>query len=477
MDIDTFSSSCDMLPGKMDFNYHAAAPSIEFSNTGARGKKYFVITLHALLQTLKDIQNNLPEFLPHTTYVEKNWRDLFSAHLTDHAVNALSTVQTLPLFSVISKTLHVTNNLKNEFDENHMSLSAAHIDKAISEVESMIPDASELTKASKGVQGKKTGKGVNQIYYGAPGTGKSYSIDKAVVDDFTIRTVFHADTQNSDFIGCLKPVIEKDEITYKFRSGPFTDAVVNALIDPEHHYWLVIEEINRAPAAAVFGEIFQLLDRDENGNSKYQIDIADPDMLVDINKRLEGSDIGSIYKLYIPGNLSVLATMNSSDQAVMPMDTAFKRRWQFKYIALDFDHDYAKGTLPIPDGNGSVIETAWKDFATAINSILSENSIPEDRHLGPFFLSEEEMVVDGDDRKEILTGKLFMYLWDDVLRHGYRETIFLPEIKTYGQLNKMFNEDKDVFSKGFRALLSTNYPVHEEKFEGFPQAAEPATDD
>ncbi|MCW9025875.1 MAG: hypothetical protein OQJ77_01045, partial [Thiovulaceae bacterium] len=119
----------------------------------------------------------------------------------------------------------------------------------------------------------------NIIYYGAPGTGKSYSIDKVVVDDFTIRTVFHTDTQNSDFVGCLKPVIENGEITYKFRSGPFTDAIIKALTDPEHHYWLVIEEINRAPAAAVFGEIFQLLDRDANGQSKYQIDIADPDML------------------------------------------------------------------------------------------------------------------------------------------------------------------------------------------------------
>jgi len=320
-------------------------------------------------------------------------------------------------------------------------------------------------------------KAANIIYYGAPGTGKSYSIDKVVVDDFTIRTVFHTDTQNSDFIGCLKPVIENDEITYKFRSGPFTDAVVNALIDPVNHYWLVIEEINRAPAAAVFGEIFQLLDRDMNGNSKYQIDIGDPDMLADINKRLKDSDISSIDKLYIPGNLSVLATMNSSDQAVMPMDTAFKRRWQFRYIPLDFDHDYASGTLPIPDGSGSVIDVTWKEFAIGINTTLSENGIPEDRHLGPFFLSEEEMSVHGGDRKEILTGKLFMYLWDDVLRHGYRETIFSPEIKTYGQLNKMFNEDKDVFSKGFRGLLSKNYPVQKEEFEGFPQAAEPAADD
>jgi len=303
--------------------------------------------------------------------------------------------------------------------------------------------------------------GVNVIYYGAPGTGKSHAIKESILEEYTVRTVFHADTQNSDFLGCLKPKMQGDDIRYEFRSGPFTNAVIRALQEPSKPHWLVIEEINRAPAAAVFGEIFQLLDREPNGESTYSIALSDLDMIQHIEKET-GKNLEQ-GKLKIPRNLSLLATMNSSDQAVMPLDTAFKRRWNFKYIPLDFDNPYTKsgkacsnGVLHIQDETSideapQAKQISWKDFAISINKILTENGISEDKHLGPFFLSDNELT--DENRNESLTGKLFMYLWDDVLRHGVRGFVFNPKINTYGQLTRHYQSNKSVFSSHFYSLV------------------------
>jgi 5-methylcytosine-specific restriction protein B len=313
--------------------------------------------------------------------------------------------------------------------------------------------------------------GKNIIYYGAPGTGKSHTINESIKEKYTVRTVFHADTQNSDFLGCLKPKMQGESIRYEFRSGPFTNAVIKAFQIPSEQHWLVIEEINRAPAAAVFGEIFQLLDREPNGESTYSINLSDLDMIQHIE-----SETGSTLDkgmLKIPSNLSLLATMNSSDQAVMPLDTAFKRRWNFKYIPLDFDNSYTEigkacsdGALYIQDET-SIGETpqekkiSWKNFAIAINDILTENSIPEDKHLGPFFLSDNELT--SKNRIESLTGKLFMYLWDDVLRHGMTDEVFSSKIKTYGQLIRHYQNKEPVFSSKFYGLVKEQLqPIEEE---------------
>lgn len=313
--------------------------------------------------------------------------------------------------------------------------------------------------------------GKNIIYYGAPGTGKSHTINESIAEEYTVRTVFHADTQNSDFLGCLKPKMQGDSISYEFRPGPFTNAIINAFQEPSVQHWLVIEEINRAPAAAVFGEIFQLLDREPSGESTYSINLSDLDMIQHIESETSlALDKGT---LKIPSNLSLFATMNSSDQAVMPLDTAFKRRWNFKYIPLDFDNSYTKNGKSCSDGvlyiqdETSIGDTpqekqiSWKDFAIAINDILTENGIPEDKHLGPFFLSDNEL--NDENRRESLTGKLFMYLWDDVLRHGMTDEVFSPKIKTYGQLTRSYQNKEAVFSSKFFGLVKEQLqPIEEE---------------
>ncbi len=389
----------------------------------------------------------------HWNYKEKPFRVISDHYFPNSRISVVGKEQSKLLFNAVSRLVYCANDISADeigidsqcpftIDILEDTLKAVEDILQFYDVGAVPP---RVTRAAS--------LGVNIIYYGAPGTGKSHTIDEEINEANTVRSVFHADTQNSDFTGCLKPVMDDGNIKYEFRPGPFTNAIINAANDSDNHYWLVIEEINRAPAAAVFGEIFQLLDRDSDaGKSRYGITLSDPDMHTYINdKAVAAFEDG---KLKIPGNLSLLATMNSSDQAVMPLDTAFKRRWKFRYIPLDFTSAYqgngkacAEGNLLITDRSGADAEISWQDFATAVNLILTSNGIPEDRHLGPFFLSDNELSKEG--RSEALTGKLFMYLWDDVLRHGMTELLFDSKISTYGQLIRDFESHEPVFNDEF----------------------------
>lgn len=314
--------------------------------------------------------------------------------------------------------------------------------------------------ASNSVKTSSIKLGENIIYYGAPGTGKSHEINELTKkNNYSVRTVFHPDTQYSDFVGCLRPSMGSSGIEYSYKHGPFIEALVKALNDPAHHYYLIIEELNRAPAAAVFGEIFQLLDR-EDGQSQYKIDINDKDLLKLLNIELTTPLTNN--KLYIPKNLSIYATMNSSDQAVMPLDTAFKRRWKFEYKPISFEdkdgkQGCPKGTIKFQTKNGPE-EIEWAVLAQTINRILSSESIPEDRHLGPWFVNKDEL-GNPDEAQKCFTGKILMYLWDDVLRHGETSKLFHKDIKTFGGLISAHEKNKLIFSEKFYSILEETYPI------------------
>lgn len=296
-------------------------------------------------------------------------------------------------------------------------------------------------------------KGSNIIYYGAPGTGKSYTIDNLLVAERAFKTVFHTESMSSDFIGCIKPVLHNSNnspspiLTYEYVPGPLIKCIISALNDPNNHYWLVIDEINRAPAAAVFGEIFQLLDRDITGKSSYKINF--PDSLCEnfVNAHLKVP----IKMLFIPSNLSIIASMNSSDQGVLPLDTAFKRRWSFKYIPIDFNKGCTEGSLTVILEDNVEHTVLWKNLACSINAILTNAGIPEDRHLGPYFLSGEDLA----DSENALIGKLFMYLWDDVLRHGLRYRLFSSKIMTYGDLVRRYFSKQQIFDDAFIEIVKS----------------------
>lgn len=291
--------------------------------------------------------------------------------------------------------------------------------------------------------------GYNKIIYGAPGAGKSYKVNTIVGDNY-IRTVFHPETQYSDFIGCLKP--HKDNqgaITYSFRKGPFIRILEKALLNPSTHYYLVIEELNRANTAAVFGEIFQLLDRDETGKSEYPISIQDEDLFNALIKDHEGKLSLNPYickrELIIPNNLSIIATMNSSDQAVYPLDTAFKRRWIFEYLPIDF-RESAKGQIPINNRGCESIE--WVKLAEVINQELIHLGVAEDKLIGPWFIKTSDL-IDEMTARETFVGKICSYLWDDALKYKDKGTIFSSNIQGYGQLHQMYIEGQSILSENF----------------------------
>lgn len=295
-------------------------------------------------------------------------------------------------------------------------------------------------------------KGYNKIIYGAPGAGKSASVSEIVGENY-IRTVFHPETQYSDFIGCLKPHKDNSNgsITYSFRKGPFIQILVKALLDPNTNYFLVIEELNRANTAAVFGEVFQLLDRDRYGKSEYPILIQDEDLYDALMSTtgLESNEFISKRQLIIPSNLSIIATMNSSDQAVFPLDTAFKRRWIFKYLPIDF-MNCATGEIPTYHTNLPKVE--WKTLAQAINTVLVQLKVVEDKLIGPWFIKDSDLTV--DTVKDTFIGKICSYLWDDALKYkSHNDEIFKRDIHSYGQLHQIYSNGEAIFSEKFIDIL------------------------
>ncbi|EAU1110084.1 type II restriction endonuclease subunit R, partial [Salmonella enterica] len=397
------------------------------------------------------IESNIDKFINFNTYNESTWRNLFELNIKDAVVNTLSTTQTLPLFSLINKVITIANNDSKDYSEKTMQISKEALTNTINYLETQIPDNNQyILELSKYSEHSTFIESVNKIFYGAPGTGKSHRINEILGSSKYIRTVFYPDMLYSDFVGSLRPrTIEDSEknkkVIYEYRAGPFLRALILALNSKDEQVYLVIEEINRASASAVFGELFQLLDRNEFGESKYEIDINDPDMLDYINERVNDK----LLSLRIPQNLSILATMNSSDQAVMPMDTAFKRRWQFEYMLIDYSNA-TKGEIPIniynEDANIETINITWGNFSKILNDELKELNVPEDRLLGHRFLDDNELKTK-EKATETVAGKLLVYLWDDVLRHGKKSLIFrTEEFKTFGELHNAFLSGKPIFN-------------------------------
>lgn len=276
--------------------------------------------------------------------------------------------------------------------------------------------------------------GKNIIFYGAPGTGKSHRVDNMIGEQVSIRTVFHPDTQNSDFFGSLKPSMDGRDVVYGFAPGPMARALVDAHNSPGIHHFLVIEELNRAPAAAVFGELFQLLDRRPDGRSNYSLDFPTPE-----SRKWFASKGYDGARLVLPANLSIIATMNSADQGVHPLDTAFRRRWEQEYMPLD-EGEGPLGNLSFVDRAGALREIGWKAFATVLNSyLLDVIQIAEDRLFGLWFLKEAEL--DGP-----IPDKILLYLLDDLLRHEGRETVFASGVQSYGQLAARLSREEKVLS-------------------------------
>jgi len=310
-------------------------------------------------------------------------------------------------------------------------------------LEYLLNDHRDKSEESVAVEPLTTVMGENVILYGVPGCGKSHTIKRDYCNDkkYMERVVFHPDYTYSDFIGQILPIIDRsngeENITYKFTAGPFTKILKDAIDDKEGKmHFLVIEEINRGNAPAIFGEVFQLLDR-ENGESEYGITNFDIASYVYGDKE---------HEVKIPTNLTILATMNTADQNVFTLDTAFKRRWVMRSIKNDI------AACEHADECIAGTNVTWYIFAKRINDTIIDisdgNLSSEDNRLGAYFVKSDDL-----KSRKIFGEKVLMYLWNDAFKYD-RDIIFNTEYKTLEDLLSAFE------TKGF-AVFNSNLAFDE----------------
>ena len=274
---------------------------------------------------------------------------------------------------------------------SYMDIDAAEID----------PDMAEGTAEGvlASIEASRLEVGRNVLLYGVPGSGKSWTIEHEYVKPISKveRLVFHPDYTYSDFVGQILPCVAEDgQVSYEFTPGPFTNILRDAYLNPKVEYILVIEEINRGNAPAIFGEIFQLLDRKvekASSNNDYPIGTSEYGITnANLAKIVYGDPT---HKVRIPSNLSIIGTMNTSDQNVFTLDTAFQRRWQMRLIENNFENvDRRFAEYPILDTT-----VTWEKFCTEINKIIVGNGArttsSEDKRLGAYFIHKSDLSFDG----------------------------------------------------------------------------------
>lgn len=308
--------------------------------------------------------------------------------------------------------------------------------------------------------------GLQQIYYGAPGTGKSKTIKDLTFGESVIRTTFHPDSDYASFVGTYKPITEEvtlrdcygkkvideetnevvteERIAYKFIPQAFLEAYVKAWkkLGSSKKQYLIIEEINRGNCAQIFGDLFQLLDRNEYGFSDYPI-VADKDMQKYLEKEFAGweitnkDEINQLYgeanmvnlimkgeRLVLPSNLYIWATMNTSDQSLFPIDSAFKRRWDWKYVSISEGRDKATNAPLNWYINTGDKQYKWWSFIGKVNELIGSLTNSEDKKLGYFFCKAKDGEIDAD----LFVSKVIFYLWNDVFKdYGFDDKDFQDE--------------------------------------------------
>lgn len=361
---------------------------------------------------------------------------------------------------------------------------------------------------------------LQQIFYGAPGTGKSHTINEQTEGESVIRTTFHPDSDYSTFVGAYKPtmgllpicdelgqpmkigqtVLHKEQIIYEFVDQAFLQAYVQAWKfyaadngEAIKKQYLIIEEINRGNCAQIFGDLFQLLDRNDNGFSVYPIN-ADKDMQKQLAKAFnniaipKADKINAWYKgenivskvlsgdiLVLPNNLYIWATMNTSDQSLFPIDSAFKRRWDWQYMPIGKGYDEngqeIKWTI-----EGATKKFGWWSFLEKINAQIGEATQSEDKKLGFFFCK----ATDGTISAEKFVGKVIFYLWNDVFKNnGFEGSIFKDIDGTELSFAKFYRSDTNgnaIVQKDKVELFLNNLGVEEIK-DGYTPSEEPEEDE
>lgn len=306
------------------------------------------------------------------------------------------------------------------------------------------------------IENNKVSGVMQRLYFGAPGTGKSYDVSQLIkecypaIDEkdnpFVFKTTVFSDYSYFNFVGNIMPVSRDGEISYDFQAGIFTQALAMAFKHPKKDVFLIVEEMSRGNITSIFGDLFQLLDRGTDGNSEYSIN---NDM---ISHYFERKAI-SINKIYLPANLHIIGTVNTSDQNVHVMDTAFKRRFDLIYVDVDPVRDEKTNQLlnsyEFSFNDGKQFE--WNKLYMSLNKFIIEKlELSEDKQLGQFFIKFDNY-LDNNQKYESMQNKLLHYLWDDVQAASMLDNakIFKQEFLSFSKLYKAFGNRENVFSDDF----------------------------
>lgn len=303
-----------------------------------------------------------------------------------------------------------------------------------------------------------------KIFFGSPGTGKSYKVDQIISElatNFYERVTFHPEFDNNSFVGGYKPVSDKDKdgndiIKYKFVPQAFTNIYERAWLDENNQYYLVIEEINRGNCAEIFGDIFQLLDR----NSNYTVSPSEElkNHLIEKfgdNEKHEGIAKG----LKLPPNLTIYATMNTSDQSLFPMDSAFKRRWEWEYVPINYEESNDNGKpndsfyykVYLDDEKANYFN--WIDFIKKVNEVIEANeNLGMDKCIGNYFIKSETKEITLHE----FVNKVIFYLWNDVFKdEEVSKSIFEKGIS----FEKFFPINKNAIPLIEKILVKIDAPI------------------
>ena len=294
-----------------------------------------------------------------------------------------------------------------------------------------------------------------KIFFGTPGGGKSFRVKKFIEEernakDRYFRVTFHPDTDYASFVGSYKPIMKGNEITYEYVPQVFTRAYIAAWNDQEHEYFIDIEEINRGNCAQIFGDLFQLLDRkSDTGLSEYPVK-ADADLCYylanavdkDGNPILKNKEGIEKNELRLPANLSIVATMNTSDQSLFPMDSAFKRRWDWEYVPSTFKEE--------DNYNITIVNKTykWHKFLKEVNDKIKDVTDSEDKQMGAYFIKRN---VD----EEAFKSKVMYYLWSEICKEEYKtqNNFFRYKVKENDQIIEKEFTFNELYPDGAKLLI------------------------
>lgn len=356
---------------------------------------------------------------------------------------------------IISKTYDIKDIIENELEEDikyllGLYVNVENINSTVSHnllIDDNLVEDNMLYDKSESIQG------LNIIYRGYPGSGKSYEVEKKYLTDKKgnmiderryERVVFYPEYTNADFVGTIRPIVRQHQTTYEFFPGPFTTILKRSIENPNTNFYLIIEEINRGKAESIFGDILLLLDRNKDGRSVYSITNS---CIAEYVYKNENK------KIFIPSNLSIIASMNVSDENVQTLDTAFERRWDDVWILGEkgiYDDKYIKG----------MNEVKWGKFREVINKcITSQQGIlhNEDKQLGAYFINDNlvsDVVSNLKNDREKFLHKVVLYLYNKVCKYD-KTLIFDEKIDSISTLIEVFltNDYLTVFNDKIRDEL------------------------